>query len=381
MLSIVATPVPTRRNVVQFDIANQTVINLESTQGTGQSACSGQRARCFSFGRFVLVPARQLLLENGVPVRIGGRAFDILSVLACRPGDTVDKAELMAQVWGRTVVEQGNLKVNMAALRRVLGERREAPLYIATINGRGYKFIAAVQISDFEDLPSASTTGLGGGSASYRMMRDAVSRDSTSNEFQAALSDSHLALMVKALGKSGRTTVSVDISDRAESDRDFSFTFIDRAGASMDAGTSAAQLFPLGNSSLRSESLRAVVAVLAKCEALLASSNSDDAAEALDFVFCLGLSAAMATAGTVLTAGCQGGKLGHEGDADTPQIADEVHVRGQHPRSAHDLAQLPSGQGGPIERREILASPNMQLSDAFDTEDPRDTRELSSKLG
>jgi DNA-binding winged helix-turn-helix (wHTH) protein len=158
MVSTVATPAPLKRGVLDAYTASPITSKVASTQGTGQSACSDQGRRSFSFGRFVLVPARQLLLENGVAVRIGGRALAILSVLVCRPGETVDKAALMAQVWGRTVVEQGNLKVNMAALRRVLGERREAPSYIATINGRGYKFIASVQVADFSDLPSSPAT-------------------------------------------------------------------------------------------------------------------------------------------------------------------------------------------------------------------------------
>ena len=78
--------------------------------------------RSFAFGPFVLIPERQLLLKGEAPVRIGSRALDILTALVERPGELVSKRELMARAWPNTIVDEGNLKVNMAALRRALGE-------------------------------------------------------------------------------------------------------------------------------------------------------------------------------------------------------------------------------------------------------------------
>ena len=101
--------------------------------------------RSFAFGPFVLIPERQLLLKDEAPVRIGGRALDILTALVERPGELVSKSELLSRVWPDTIVEEGNLKVNMAALRRVLGEGPGAAQYIATVVGRGYRFVAPVQ--------------------------------------------------------------------------------------------------------------------------------------------------------------------------------------------------------------------------------------------
>ena len=75
----------------------------------------------FSFGPFTLVPSRQLLLQGEVPVRIGGRALDILTALVERPGELVSKRELMVRAWPSINVDDSNLKVNMAALRRILG--------------------------------------------------------------------------------------------------------------------------------------------------------------------------------------------------------------------------------------------------------------------
>jgi len=77
--------------------------------------------RSFAFGPFILVPERQLLVRGGTAVRIGGRALDLLTALVERPGEVVTKRELMARVWSNTVVDEANLKVNVAALRRTLG--------------------------------------------------------------------------------------------------------------------------------------------------------------------------------------------------------------------------------------------------------------------
>jgi DNA-binding winged helix-turn-helix (wHTH) protein len=102
-------------------------------------------SRSFAFGHYVLSPERQLLLSRGIPVRIGGRALDLLTALVERPGELLDKDVLVSYAWPTTFVDAANLKVNMASLRRALGESHAAPKYIATVVGRGYRFIAPVR--------------------------------------------------------------------------------------------------------------------------------------------------------------------------------------------------------------------------------------------
>lgn len=111
--------------------------------------------RSFAFGPYVLIPERQLLLEGSASVRIGSRAMNILTALVEQPGALVSKRELMARAWPEAAVDESNLKVNVAALRRVLGDSgsREAK-YIATIAGRGYQFIASVTEGYHAALPS-----------------------------------------------------------------------------------------------------------------------------------------------------------------------------------------------------------------------------------
>src|SRR6266436_2264898 len=84
--------------------------------------------------------------ERGVfaPMAIGSRALDILGVLVERPGDLVSRTEIIEAVWPGTAVEDSNLNVQVAALRRILDQNREQGSCIHTVPGRGYRFVAPV---------------------------------------------------------------------------------------------------------------------------------------------------------------------------------------------------------------------------------------------
>jgi DNA-binding winged helix-turn-helix (wHTH) protein len=108
--------------------------------------CSGYIE--FSFGPFRLIPEQQLLVEDGKPVSMGARCLELLRVLVEHSGQVVSKDELIACIWPDTCVSESNLKVQIAALRRALGEGRRGERYIATVSGRGYRFVAPVKRQD-----------------------------------------------------------------------------------------------------------------------------------------------------------------------------------------------------------------------------------------
>ena len=103
-----------------------------------------------SFGPFRLLPTQFLLLEAGKPVPLGGRALQILIVLLERPGDLVGRQELMARVWPDVFVEPANLTVHISALRRMLRDGRDGNRFIINIPGRGYSFVAPVEVPSFQ---------------------------------------------------------------------------------------------------------------------------------------------------------------------------------------------------------------------------------------
>src|SRR3984957_14336646 len=91
-----------------------------------------------SFGPFRLLAAQRLLLEGDTPVRLSSRAFDILAALVERAGEVVGREELIARAWPQTVVEESNLKIQVSALRRALGDGQGGNRYVITVPGRGY---------------------------------------------------------------------------------------------------------------------------------------------------------------------------------------------------------------------------------------------------
>src|SRR5215207_8718417 len=98
-----------------------------------------------SFGPFRLLPTQRLLLEGDTPVRLGSRAFDVLAALVERAGEVVGKEELIARAWPQTLVEEANLKMQVSALRRALGDGQGDNRYVITVPGRGYNFVAPVR--------------------------------------------------------------------------------------------------------------------------------------------------------------------------------------------------------------------------------------------
>src|SRR6516164_3694328 len=98
----------------------------------------------FAFGSFRLIPVQRMLLEDGRPLRLGSRALDILVTLVESAGETIHKDQLIAPIWPVTVVDEGALRVHIAALRKALGDGRAGKRYIANIPGRGYSFTAPV---------------------------------------------------------------------------------------------------------------------------------------------------------------------------------------------------------------------------------------------
>ena len=98
------------------------------------------------FGRFQLSVAKRLLEQSGSgsPVKLSGRALDILIALIERAGEIVDKRDLMALVWPDVTVDENTLRFHVAALRKALGDGQAGARYLITFPGRGYCFVAPI---------------------------------------------------------------------------------------------------------------------------------------------------------------------------------------------------------------------------------------------
>ena len=98
----------------------------------------------FRFGTFTVDPAGRRLLRDGERIAVTSKAFDTLLVLVSRAGQTVEKEEILREVWPSTFISDETLAQNISTLRRVLGDETEAPRYIATVPRRGYRFVMPV---------------------------------------------------------------------------------------------------------------------------------------------------------------------------------------------------------------------------------------------
>jgi DNA-binding winged helix-turn-helix (wHTH) protein len=99
----------------------------------------------FEFGDFRVEAHTRRLLHRGEAVPLTPKVFDTLLHLVQQRGEIVEKDELMRVIWPDTVVEENNLSQNISALRRALGQTQNENLYILTVPGKGYRFVADVE--------------------------------------------------------------------------------------------------------------------------------------------------------------------------------------------------------------------------------------------
>jgi predicted ATPase/DNA-binding winged helix-turn-helix (wHTH) protein len=182
--------------------------------------------KVMAFGPFQLFPARHLLLEAGKPVRLGSRALSILTVLVDRAGEVVSKDELVAQVWPQTFVEEGTLRVHIAALRRALGDGQSGNRYLATVPGRGYCFVGPVSLSDAAQTPSPNDGG-----PTYNLpvpLTRMVGRSKSVRELVARLPGQRFITIVGP-GGIGKTTVALAVADALAVEYKDGIRFVDLA--------------------------------------------------------------------------------------------------------------------------------------------------------
>jgi predicted ATPase/DNA-binding winged helix-turn-helix (wHTH) protein len=190
------------------------------------------------FGPFTLDPARKLLLDGGCPVRLGGRALDLLIALVERAGDVVSHDDLFARVWPRTVVEESSLRVHMSSLRKALGDGVDGRRYIASLPGRGYSFVmnvmAAPATGALADAAAWAPRAAAAAPPSISplllptRLTGIVGRERELAALAAKLQRSRLVTLVSP-GGMGKTTVALALAAEAAAQRPGGACFVDLA--------------------------------------------------------------------------------------------------------------------------------------------------------
>jgi predicted ATPase/DNA-binding winged helix-turn-helix (wHTH) protein len=167
-----------------------------------------------SFGRLQVLPERREVLADGRPIKLGGRAFDVLMALVEGRGAVVSKEALMARVWPGQIVEENNLAAQIATLRAALGTERAL---IRTVSGRGYQFSGEIRISSTSaskargEITTAEHVGVLPPTNVPEPVSELIGRDADLKESLHAVG-AHRLLTLTGAGGIGKTALALALA-------------------------------------------------------------------------------------------------------------------------------------------------------------------------
>ncbi|WP_415760069.1 ATP-binding protein [Pseudomonas sp. LT1P18] len=164
------------------------------------------------FGPYRVYPGQRLVMEADQPLRLGRRAMDILLILLAQAGSLVSKQYLIAEVWPNSVVEDINLRVHMAALRKALGDGQAGQRYIITVAQRGYSFVAPYSLEQVEQHPEAEGPEPSGHNLPIRRTR-MIGRQTLVDSLVTQLARYRFITLIGP-GGIGKTTVALRVAEQ-----------------------------------------------------------------------------------------------------------------------------------------------------------------------
>ncbi len=225
------------------------------------------------FGRFELQPRERRLLVDGEPVLLGGRALDVLTLLAERAGSLVTKNELLDRVWPGLVVEEHNIVTQVSGLRKVLGGD-----LIATIPGRGYRFTARVErAADAEPTPTPATEQAPAAALRTNLpatLPPLIGRDTELGELQMALAQ-HRVVTVLGAGGTGKTLLAQHLLYQSLGSFEHGVCLVDLAPVTEAAAVAGAVATALGIAAGRRDVLAGLCEAVAPLRLLLVLDNAE----------------------------------------------------------------------------------------------------------
>ena len=183
-----------------------------------------QQDSAISFGPFRLFPKSRLLEKEGAPLHVGGRALDILIFLAERPGEVIDKRELVKRVWADVNVDEGSLRFHVAALRKALGDTGKSARYVVNVPGRGYCFVASFAQAAPQAAPSTAEIALP--RSLPAQLAKMIGREEVVEKISSGLS-LHRFMTVVGPGGIGKTAIAVTVGHRRSQDFGGRVFFVD----------------------------------------------------------------------------------------------------------------------------------------------------------
>src|SRR5258705_9864889 len=178
------------------------------------------------FGPFELSRGERVLRRDGQVLLLGGRALDILSYLADRPGEVIAKQELIDHVWSDVTVEEGSLRVHVAAIRKALADGQFGNRYIANVKARGYSFVGTLVPLAGRESRNDRSQQQGRLPVRQLMM---VDRESVISEVNDKLRDGRFVTLLGP-GGIGKTTIAFAVGRAAAEEFGGEVYFVDLEG-------------------------------------------------------------------------------------------------------------------------------------------------------
>jgi predicted ATPase/DNA-binding winged helix-turn-helix (wHTH) protein len=225
------------------------------------------------FGPFELRPAERLLLRQGVPIALGGRAMDILLRLIEREGELVSPDELLASVWRGVNVDPTALRVQMSALRKSLSEADPDGRYLSNVPGRGYCFVASI-LREAGPVPVAASHHAYDRLAAPPALGRMIGRDAVVDDLERLIAIERFVTLVGP-GGIGKTTVALALAHRMAPEFAGEVTFVDLGIQRNDTGVASAVATALHLTGVGSDPTAAVVAELRSRRLLLILDSSE----------------------------------------------------------------------------------------------------------
>jgi predicted ATPase/DNA-binding winged helix-turn-helix (wHTH) protein len=227
----------------------------------------------FTFGTFQLFPRTGRLRDNGRDVRLGSRAVDLLTALVECAGEVAASSDLIARVWPTTTVDEHNLRVQVAGLRKALADGHSDESFIATVPGRGYRFAVPVVAGALSPTEAEVSAERGNLPAALTRL---FGRGAIIDDLRRRLGNERL-LSIVGPGGVGKTSVAVVAAHYAAVDGAW---FADLAPVSDPGLIPTVLLEALGLTASPENMLAAVARRLAGHSALLVLDNCEHLIEA-----------------------------------------------------------------------------------------------------
>src|ERR1700677_1346644 len=258
------------------------MVRLSNTQEEAARTDGPTRGSTFpqvaAFGAFRLRVTERILEKDGIPVKIGSRALDILLTLVERAPNLVIKRDLIARVWGNLVIDESSLRWHIASLRKTLGDDESGARYVTNVVGRGYCFAAPVIWTAAAPTTSESLAASLSAPRLPRRPLRMVGRDDAVRDLAKRLREQRFVSIVGA-GGIGKTTVALSVAHEVLSEFDGAVQFLDLAAIENPLLVGGALASQLGLSVDSENPLRAILASLRERRVLLVFDNCEHVIE------------------------------------------------------------------------------------------------------